>query len=97
MVDRNACQSVSRCCVAMILSRRNCKRHLENSRMTPDATGAVIVIGAQQARDASLLLRAQILTSQAEVRKITLHQVYLPRQAAPRPSVHRAAEHRGAR
>ena len=32
---------------------------------------------------ASLLLRAHIQTSQLEVRKITLHQVFLARQAAP--------------
>jgi DNA-binding GntR family transcriptional regulator len=35
---------------------------------------------------ASLLLRAHILTSQAEVRKITLHQVFLARQAIRSPA-----------
>jgi DNA-binding GntR family transcriptional regulator len=35
---------------------------------------------------ASLLLRAHIQTSQAEVRKITLHQVFLARQSAPSPA-----------
>jgi DNA-binding GntR family transcriptional regulator len=33
---------------------------------------------------ASLLLRAHIETSQAEVRKITLHQVHLARQGSVR-------------
>ena len=36
---------------------------------------------ANRADQAALLLRSHIATSQAEVRKITLHQVYLARQA----------------
>ena len=38
-------------------------------------------IRAKRADQASLLLRAHIETSQAEVRKITLHQVHMARQA----------------
>ena len=37
-------------------------------------------IRAKRADQASLLLRAHIETSQAEVRKITLHQVHMARQ-----------------
>lgn len=43
----------------------------------------------RRGEQASMLLRAHILTSQAEVRKITLHQVFLARQGAPRPAVAR--------
>jgi DNA-binding GntR family transcriptional regulator len=38
-------------------------------------------VRAKRADQAALLLRAHIASSQAEVRKITLHQVYLARQA----------------
>jgi len=38
---------------------------------------------ARQADRASLLLRSHIESSQAEVRKITLHQVFMARQVAP--------------
>lgn len=38
---------------------------------------------ARQADRASLLLRSHIEASQAEVRKITLHQVFMARQVAP--------------
>jgi len=40
-------------------------------------------IRAKRADPAAMLLRAHIQTSQAEVRKITLHQVHLARQGTP--------------
>ena len=41
-------------------------------------------IQAQRGDQAAMLLRAHIRTSQAEVRKITLHQVHLARQGGVR-------------
>ena len=43
-------------------------------------------IRAKRADQAAMLLRAHIQTSQAEVRKITLHQVFLARQGQAQPA-----------
>ena len=40
-------------------------------------------VRARRGDQAALLLRAHIATSQAEVRKITLHQVHMARHSAP--------------
>lgn len=53
---------------------------------TYDEHGKILkAVRADRADQAAMLLRAHIETSQAEVRKITLHQVHLARHAAAAP------------